>query len=48
MQGDVNVSDIIRGKIQVLDEILQVKETFNRFDSLRKIVEDEEKLKGAK
>src|SRR5258708_35917138 len=49
MQNDIDVSGIIRGKIQVLDEILQVKEVFSRYDTLQKTVEDEEnRVKGAK
>jgi len=48
-QGDLDVTDIIRGKIQVLDEILQTKETFGRYDMLKDIVEKEEnRVKGAK
>jgi hypothetical protein len=49
MQGDKDVTDILRGKLQILDEILGIKESFEKFDMLEKTVKDEEnRLKGAK
>jgi hypothetical protein len=48
MVGDKDVTDILRGKIQILDDILQVKDSFEKFDMLEKTVRDEEKkVKGA-
>lgn len=41
-----DVSDIIRGKIQMLEEILDTKNVFKKYDDLKKEVEDQEK--GAK
>src|ERR1700687_1372601 len=40
--GDKDVTDIIRGKIQIIDEILQTKDIFERYDTLQKSVQDEE------
>lgn len=49
MIGNKDVTDILRGKIQILDEILQIKDSFEKFDILEKTIRDEEnRLKGAK
>jgi hypothetical protein len=47
--ADKDVTDILRGKVQILDEILGIKESFIKFEMLDKDVKDEEnRLKGAK
>jgi hypothetical protein len=47
--GDKDVSDILRGKIQILDEILGIEKSFEKFEELEKVVNSEEnRVKGAK
>lgn len=41
-----DISNFVRGKIQMLEEILDTRNVFKKYDDLKKTVEDEEK--GAK
>ena len=42
----VNISDVLRGKIQIIDEILDMRGIFTKIESLEKDVKEAEK--GAK
>lgn len=48
-QGEKDVSDLLRGKIQMLDEFLEIKNVFDRYATLQKTVteEEEKQKKGA-
>lgn len=48
-QGEKDVSDILRGKIQMLDEILGMKAALAKINEIEQIIKnEEEKQKGAK
>jgi hypothetical protein len=41
-----DISDLLRGKLEILDMFLNIKDVFESFDNLKKSVEEKEK--GAK
>ena len=43
MQGTKDMSDIIRGKIIALDEVLDTKNVFKRYDELKEKVAKQQK-----
>jgi len=49
LQNGKDVSDLLRGKIQTMEEFILMREMFGRVETLEKTVkEEEERQKGAK
>lgn len=48
-QGITDVSDLLRGKIQMLDDFIGMRKMFDKITEIERLVrEEEDKLKGAK
>lgn len=45
-QGITDVSDILRGKIQMLDDFLNMRKMFDRITEIERLVKEEEDKQG--